>query len=84
MSAFPSSTIRALSLAGVAVLLAFGIRAFGSELSFDAMKKLVRTRFPEVPQLSTDELATWLREVGRRSASTPFGWLSVPATCAGH
>lgn len=66
MSAFPSSTIRALSLAGVALLLAFGIRAFGSELSFDAMKKLVRTRFPEVPQLSTDELARWLRDPARQ------------------
>ena len=39
--------------------------AFGDEVAFDKMKQLVRSRFPQVAQLSTAELAGWLQTKSR-------------------
>ena len=39
--------------------------AFGDEVAFDKMKQLVRSRFPQVAQLSTAELAEWLQTKSR-------------------
>lgn len=51
----------------LAALLIFAIcgTASGDEFGFDQMKRTVRTRFPQVPQLSTAELAAWLRDPSR-------------------
>lgn len=50
------------------VALAMGcvaVRLAAQQPEFDAMKRLVRTRFPGVPQLSTAELQTWLDDRAR-------------------
>lgn len=54
---------RLLFWAGVMALVGATVWALGGERQgFDAMKKLVRTRFPNVPQTSTQELATFMSE----------------------
>ena len=54
-----------VSLVKIGVLFLFGMNALGAESPFDDLKKLIRRRFPEVPQLSTQDLQAWLNDPSR-------------------